>query len=108
MKRLKITKKAKARARKALEIREKLPKYKRFGLSKEKARKLGITSGVARAEQLIKNDYIDYKGASDIARFSRWLSRPRTKKIQGSIDLWGGEDFIKKAKQFVKRKNKNE
>lgn len=98
-----MTKTAKQRAKKALELRRKLPKYKRFGLDEREARKLGVNSGVKRARQIINSSSLSYKDAVAVARFGRFLKRRRTPKIQGSIDLWGGEQFIKRAKKFVKR-----
>jgi len=106
MKQLKVTKKAKERARKALALRKKLPKYKRFGLDRNQARKLKINSGVERAKQLISSDSISYKDAIAVAKFSRWLKRPKTQRVKGSIDLWGGEEFIQRARRFVKKNKK--
>ena len=104
--RLNITKEAKKKAKESLELRNRLPKYKRFGLDKKEAKRLKINSGVERAKQLINSKSISYKDAVAVAKFSRWLKRPRTQRVQGSIDLWGGEDFIKKAREFVRRNKK--
>jgi len=101
---LKIDKLAKQKAKQALELRDSLSKSKKFGLDKNQANILGINSGVERAKQIVRSDYItnddDIKA---ICRFKRWLPRKRTQKVQGSIDLWGGEKLIKKACDVSKK-----
>jgi hypothetical protein len=94
---IKIPKYAKEKAQSALKLRDSLPKSKKFGLSKKEANSLGIASGVERAKQIVKQDYLDKEDAERVCAFKRFLKRDRTPKIQGAIDLWGGEKFINKV-----------
>jgi len=94
---LKIPKYAKQTAREALELRQSLPKSKKFGIDKQQARQLGINSGVERAKQIINDKYMPIEDVKRVCAFGRWLGRERTQKVQGAIDLWGGEKFIKQA-----------
>jgi len=102
-KRLKVTIEAKRLAKNALQRRREATESKKFGLTRKDASKLGINSGVARAKQLIKSDSITFGDAKRVCAFSRFLNRKRTFKVQGAIDLWGGEKFIKKACKFTKK-----
>lgn len=98
-----VTKKAKNKAKKALFLRSTLPESKKFGLDKKEAKGMGINSGVERARQLSRSDAISYNDAERVAAFyQRNKNKKRTQKVQGSIDLWGGDDYGKKAVSFVK------
>jgi hypothetical protein len=102
---LKVTNEAKQKARAALQLRESLPKSKRFGLDKTQAREAGVASGVERAKQISRSKYIPYNDAVRIARFKRFVPA-ETPREQGAVDLWGGDNFIKKANTFVKASNR--
>jgi hypothetical protein len=104
--RLKIPIYAKRKAKSALLLNSKLPKSLKFGLTKMEARKLGITSGTDRAKQIIRNKYLSEDDIKAVCRFSRFLYRTRTLRTQGVIDLWGGEMFIIKCCNFLKRNKK--
>lgn len=98
----KIPKYAKVNAKNALELRNSLNNSQKFGLDKNTAKQLNINSGVERAKQLVNNKYLNIEDTKAVCRFSRWLNRERTQKVQGAIDLWGGDKFIKKACKYVK------
>ena len=101
---LKITKQAKEKAKKALELRKKLPKSKKFGITKKEAEKLGINSGVERAKQIVRNDFlVKEKDIKAVCRFKRWTNRKQTLRVKGAVDLWGGKRFIKKACETIKK-----
>lgn len=101
---LKVTKEAKRKAKTALELRESLPPSKQFGLDKQQARQFGINSGVERAKQIVNSNYINKKeDVEAICRFKRWLPQKRSVRVQGAIDLWGGDKFINKACKTLKR-----
>lgn len=101
---LKIPIYAKVKARNALILNSKLPKSKRFGLTPKEANKLGINSGITRARQLINNKYVHEDDMKSICRFSRFLKIKRTEKVQGVIDLWGGEKFIKEVCIYLRNR----
>jgi len=99
---LRIPKYAKRTAREALELRQSLPSSKRFGLDKIQAKQQGINSGVERARQIVNDKYMPMEDVERVCAFNRWLDRERTQKVQGAIDLWGGEKFIRKSCKYVK------
>lgn len=101
--RLPVTKEAKVKALRALKLRESLPDYKKFGLDKEQAAKEGVASGVERAKQLVRSESIPMEDARKVCSFKRFLNRPKTQRVQGVIDLWGGENYIKRACRHVGR-----
>lgn len=83
---------AKQNARQGLNDRASASKSEKFGLSRSQAAKKGISSGVARANQLIREDRIRESTARDIksflARFHGMAaSDGYTDKILGSIRL---------------------
>lgn len=102
--RLKVPLYAKEKAMKALERRALLPPSKRFGFNKRQARVAGVQSGVARAEQLIRDDSIGLSDAKSMALFYSRFKNCLTVRCEGAIDLWGGRRFLKKVLIFV---NKN-
>lgn len=104
--RLKVPEYAKRAAKRALEKRARLPDSEKFGMSKKEARKKGITSGVARAEQLIGQNSVSFQDAQDIASFYARFKGCMTEKCEGAIGLWGGRKFGKKAVEFVEENEK--
>lgn len=100
---MKIPKYAKEKAREALAKRKTLPEYKKFGMTKIEAEKLEIASGVERAKQIIRSKRLSLKDVKRVCAFRRFLRRKRTEKIQGAIDLWGGERFIKKSCKYLQK-----
>lgn len=97
MVRLKVPKYAKRLARKALEERKKLPPSKRFGITKNEARRMGIASGVERARQIIRSKSLPEKDARRVAAFYQRFKGCTTPKCEGAIKLWGGRRFGRKA-----------
>lgn len=92
---------AKKEAERWLKIRESLPKSKQFGLNKSKAKKLGINSGVERAKQLIREDYLSVNDAKRVGAFYDRFKNCSTFKCEGAIGIWGGRNFGKKlARRF--------
>lgn len=85
-KRIKIPYYAKIAASKGLKER----KLNKAGLTKNEASKLGITSGVERAKQLLRNKYIKENDAKDIARFYARFRNCKTNRCETAINLWGG------------------
>lgn len=63
------------------------------GLTKSKAQKLGIFSGVERAKQIIRNKYLKEDDLKAIARFYLRFRNCKTKKCETAIKLWGGRRF---------------
>lgn len=102
--RLKVDALAKARARLALRKRKTLPDSRKFGLDKKQAKRLGINSGVERAKQISRSKYLPKEDAKAVARFYNRFKGCRTEKCEGSIDLWGGREFGRKASRFAKKK----
>lgn len=102
--RIKIPKYAKLECKKALKLRKSLPKYKRFGLTKTQANKLGVNSGVERAKQIIRNKTVSLKDAKSIIAFYNRFSKCKTAKCQGAHKLWGGRDFALYLKSEIKKK----
>ena len=60
------------------------------GLTKSKAQKLGVFSGIERAKQIIRNKYLKEEDLKAIARFYLRFRRCKTKKCETAIKLWGG------------------
>ena len=94
---------AKKNARKGLNMRSSASKSEKFGLSPAEAKSKGISSGVSRARQLIREERIRESTARDIksflSRFHGMAARDGyTDKILGSIRLWGGN----RNKRFLK------
>jgi len=94
---------AKENARKGLKMRSSASKSEKFGLSPGEAKSKGISSGVSRARQLIRENRIRESTAKDIKSFlSRFhgmaSNNGYTDKILGSIQLWGGN----RNKRFLK------
>jgi len=100
--RLTIPEYAKRAARQALELRDSLPKSRRFGLTTYEARREGVFSGVERAKQIISSPSLPPADAQSVASFYQRFKGCRTKKCEGAIGLWGGRKFGKKAVEFVK------
>ena len=90
-KRLRIPLYAKTSARKGLEER----KRNKAGLTPKQAKKLGVYSGVARANQIINNKFLDEKDLRSIARFYSRFKNCKTKRCNTVISLWGGKRFGK-------------
>lgn len=105
MSRIRIPLFAKSAARKALKRRKKLSDSEKFGLSKAEAKKKGITSGVARAEQLIRNKTISREEAKRVKSFiDRFEGFDRSSKVDGAINLWGGRRFDDYLERKLKKK----
>ena len=102
---IKIPKYAKQYARKALEKRDKLQDYKKFGLDKEEAKVLGINSGVERAKQIIRSNKLSKEDTKRVAAFYNRFKNCKTEKCEGAIDLWGGRKFGRKLSSLVKKKD---
>lgn len=109
---IKIPLYVKKAARAGLRLRSRVPKSKKFGLTKKEADKLGIQSGVEQAKYLIKNNYIDYKRAWKIAKFYNRFKNCYSFKCNGNFLLWGTRKWgnnlyrrIKKDQNFKKSKN---
>lgn len=81
---------AKIAAAQGLDKRKRLEGYKKFGLTREQARKQGIASGVERARQIIRQQTISQDTAKRIARFYNRFKGCKTKKCEGALNLWGG------------------
>jgi len=71
-------------------------KLNKAGLTKTQASKKGVSSGVERAKQIIRNTYISEKDAKAIARFYSRFKNCRTSRCETAIKLWGGRRFGKK------------
>jgi hypothetical protein len=107
MKRILIPTHAKNNAKKALKIRKRLSKSKKFGLSRKKAKKLGVISGLNQAKYLINNKYLTMNKAMQYYRFYQRFKNCRTKKCENALNLWGGRKFLKtKVFKFIRRNGK--
>lgn len=84
---------AKKRAEEALSVRERLPRYLRYGIEKEQAAQTGITSGVERAKQLMKSKYLNENDAKRVAAFYNRFKGRKSFKVEGALNLWGGRKF---------------
>ena len=103
-KRLVIPTYAKKKAKKALLLRKKLTKTKKFGLSIKQAQNLGIKSGIQQAMFLIKKRTLSYGQTMPYYRFYQRFKNCRTKKCEMAMDLWGGRKFLKtRVFSFIKR-----
>lgn len=101
-------------ARKALDRRKKLAASKRGGLSKSEAGKLGITSGIARAESIargeeqpaedIRDFFNRFKGTYQdaILKGKSWDES----KVQQAWDIWGGTPMWKAALRALEKAGK--
>jgi hypothetical protein len=87
---IKVPSYAKKSAIKGLELRDRVPKLKKFGLTKREADRMGIASGVERAKQLAKRKRIPISDAKKVARFYIRFRNCRTFKCEGNFLLWGG------------------
>lgn len=101
---IKIPEYAKQDAKNSLELRDKLPNYKKFGLTKEEARIIGVNSGVERAKQIIRSHYLSEDDARKVAAFYARFKNCKTDKCEGAIDLWGGRRFGNKLYNKFKKK----
>jgi len=99
-KKIKIPKYVKAVVKEALEKRQNQPKSKQAGLTKSEAQKLGIQSGVERAKQLLRNDYITEKDIKSMIAFYDRFKNRSTPKIEEAIRLWGGRSFLRFLKKI--------
>ena len=88
-KRIRVPGYAKEAAKKGLEQREK----NNAGLTKAQADKLGITSGIERAKQIIKNTYLDEDDLKAIARFYLRFRNFKSGRAETALKLWGGRRF---------------
>lgn len=98
-------------AKKALERQAKLAASKRGGLTKSEAGKLGITSGIARAESIargeeqpaedIRDFFNRFKGTYQdaILKGKRW----EDSKVQQAWDIWGGSPMWKAALKALEK-----
>ena len=108
MKRIRIPLLAKELAKQSLRANKSLPKYKRVGLTKQQAEKLGIQSGIERAKQLIRNKTVSIKDAKSIASFYNRFKGFRTKRANLAINLWGGRKFGKDLNTILKQIKRGE
>jgi ribosomal protein L13E len=100
--RIKIPKYAKKEAERGL--REK--KHNKAGLNKWQASKLGIASGVERAKQLMRNQYLNTEDAKKVARFYFRFRNKSSPRAETAIRLWGGRKFGEMmAKMFYDRRD---
>jgi hypothetical protein len=88
-KRIKIPLQAKREARRGLQEREK----NKAGLTPSEAKILNITSGVDRANQLIKRDTLSESDAKQVARFYLRFRNRTGAKAETALRLWGGRKF---------------
>ena len=86
---------AKRSAREGLRKRAILPPSRRFGLDKGEAETIGINSGVERARQIIRNDYLHSDDIMSMAAFYQRFRNCRTPKCEGAMLLWGGRKFLR-------------
>lgn len=98
-------------AQRSLERQKKLPTSKRGGLSKSEAGKLGITSGIARAESIargeeqpaedIRDFFNRFKGTYQdaILKGKSW----EDSKVQQAWDIWGGTPMWKAALRALEK-----
>lgn len=89
VRRIKIPMFAKNEAKQGLKEREK----NKAGLTPTQARLLGITSGVFRANQLIKKKAISEDDAKAVARFYLRFRNRKTPRTETALRLWGGRRF---------------
>ena len=94
---------AKKAAREALEQRKSLPEYKRYGLDKSEARRLGINSGVERAKQIVRSKTLPIEDAKRVAAFYQRFKNCNTPKCEGSHKLWGGRRFERSVVAYLKK-----
>jgi len=105
MVRYKVPSYAKKKASAALKKREMLPESKRFGITKQQAKKLKINSGVERAKQIKRSKTVPEKDAKRIAAFYQRFKNCKTPKCEGAIDLWGGRRWGRELSSELKKKN---
>jgi hypothetical protein len=86
-----VPKYAKDESRKGLQER----KENKAGLTPKEAKKLGIFSGVARANQIINNKFLEEDDLKAIARFYIRFRGCKSPKCETAIKLWGGRKFGK-------------
>jgi len=103
MSRLVVPQHAKAAASAALRLRRSLPKSRKFGLKQSQADRLGISSGVSRAKQLINSKSISLDDACRVAAFYLRFRGCRSQKCEGAIGLWGGRRFGQMAAAHCKK-----
>jgi len=96
---------AKQAAREALELRKTLPKSKQFGLSEEEANFLGITSGVKRAKQILRNYRLSKSDQKAVCSFYQRFKGKSTPKVEGAIKLWGGRKFGREVCSYIKQQS---
>lgn len=94
MQRIVIPSYAKRDAKKALQERNKFSD--KPGLNIREARKAGVSSGVARAKQLVNSKTLSVKDAKAVGRFYDRFKNCRTPRCEVAIDLWGGRRFGRK------------
>jgi len=87
--RMRVPEYAKKEAMKGLLERQK----NKAGLTPKEAKKLGIFSGVARANQIIKSTFLEEDDLRSIARFYIRFRNCNTPKCKTALRLWGGKKF---------------
>jgi len=90
-KRLKVPQYAKAEAKKGLVER----KENKAGLTPKEAKKMGVFSGVAMANKIISNIYLEEDDLKRIGRFYIRFKGCKTARCETAIKLWGGRRFGK-------------
>ena len=90
--RVKIPQYAKAAAAEGLRAREMFPK--KPGLDAQQAAKLGINSGVERAKQIVREEYLEDYDLQSMRRFYARFRNRHTPRAEVAILLWGGRKFL--------------
>lgn len=103
MERLRVTARAKQKARQALRFNRDNPS-RAVGLTKKEARKEGIASGIERAKQIIRSQTLSQDDTRRVAAFYTRFKSCRTRRCEEAINLWGGRRFGKAAVESVKNK----
>jgi len=86
-KRMKIPPYAKVSAKKGLENR------KKSSLTPKESRDLGVYSGIAKADKIIKNKFLDERDLRSISKFYKKNKDKTNKKNEDVFLLWGGRRF---------------
>jgi hypothetical protein len=91
---MKIPQYAKDAAAEGLRARELFPKPP--GLTAEQAGKLGISSGVERAKQIIREEGLTDADLQSMRRFYARFRNYHTPRAEVAIMLWGGRRFLER------------
>lgn len=100
--RLKIPAYAKQAAAEGLRARELFPK--KPGLDREQAAKLGIISGVERAKQIVRDEYLEDHDLQSMRRFYARFRNFHSPRAEVAILLWGGRAFLQRIEENARKK----